>query len=80
MMCSYNFLLYFLLIRFIILSCGAYVDEIHYGMLALLSQVMYFGQALHKHNIFQSHYSYCPNCCPTVAGVIVHKMPTYLTV
>lgn len=27
-----------LLKRFIILSCGAYVDEIHYGMLALLSQ------------------------------------------
>jgi hypothetical protein len=34
--------------RFIVLSCGVYVDEIHDGMLALLSQVRYFGQDFHN--------------------------------
>jgi hypothetical protein len=35
-------------IRFVVLSCGVYVDEIHDGMLALLSQVGCFSQDLHK--------------------------------
>jgi hypothetical protein len=43
-------------IRFIVLSCGVYVDEIHDGMLALLSQVRYVNQVLYPSNGVQAHY------------------------